>query len=127
MTINRAIEVIDATHPSAYDDALKVSWLSELDERVYQMLLAHEIENMPVWEPYTEDTDRGTELLIPDKHAEIYHQYLEMKTALYDRDYAYYNNAAMIFAGLWQEYEADVNRNNMPKVQNAIFNFKGRR
>ena len=118
--------MIDRTHPSEYERADKIKWLSNLDHRAYITLKAHETE-IAEFVPYDEDTDGSTELLIPAPYDEVYHQYLDMQISLKDRDYAFYNNAAVLFEGMWKEYTGWVNRTYMPKQPNHIFKFKGNR
>lgn len=127
MTIGQAIELIDTTHPNDYTKSQKVAWLSEIDKKVYDMMLRHEHDILPLdFNGYSDSTSVDTDLLIPDEYAEVYHQFLEMKVSLMDRDYAYYNNAATLYTGLWNEYTAYENRNHMPTEKNPIFNFKGK-
>ena len=66
-------------------------------------------------------------MLVESPYDELYPQYLDMKISLTDRDYAFYNNSAVLFEGMWKEYTAYVNRTYMPDEKNAIFNFKGKR
>lgn len=125
MTINKAIETIDKTHPSEHDRNTMIGWLSDLDKRVYQIMRRHEMEYPADFTGYNGDTDGDTELLVENPYDELYVQYLDMKVSLADRDYPFYNNAAVLFDGMWKEYTAYVNRTYMPVRKNRIFNFKG--
>lgn len=127
MKINRALEIINQTHPSEYDRDTMVGWLSDLDKRAYEIMLRHEMDAPVDFGGYNGDTDGDTEMLIPSPYDEIYPQYLDMKVSLADRDYPYYNNAAVLFEGMWREYTAYVNRTYMPVERNRLFNFKGKR
>ena len=127
MTISKAIETIDMTHPSSYDHAQKVAWLTDLDEKAFSVLLRHQISPMPDYNGYDDDTDGDTEMLIVSPFDEIYPMYLDMKISLADRDYAYYNNAATLFNGMWQDWANYINRTYRPTVTNRVFNFKGER
>ena len=127
MTINRALEIINQTHPSEYDRATLVGWLSDLDKRAYEMQLKHEGTWAIDFSGYTENTDGDTEMLIESPYDEIYPTYLDMKISLSDRDYSFYNNAAVLFETAWQNYTAHINRTHKPIAKTRIFNFKGER
>lgn len=126
MTINKALEIIDQRHPSEYDRATKIGWLSNLDKRAYEVQCRHEMETAIDFSGYTENTDGDTELLIANPYDEIYPAYLDMQVSLADRDYAFYNNAAVLFQGMWTAYTGYINRTYMPVEKNRIFNFKGK-
>lgn len=127
MTINRALEQIETTHPSQYDRNTLIGWLSDLDKKAYEMQLNHEGEWALNFGGYTESTSGDTEMLIESPYDEIYPTYLDMKISLSDRDYAFYNNAAVLFETAWQNYTAHINRTHRPVAKTRIFNFKGDR
>ena len=127
MTINRALEIIEQRHPSEYDRKTMIGWLSNLDKRVYDLQLNHEMETAIDFGGYTENTDGDTELLIASPYDEIYPVYMDMQVSLADRDYAFYNNAALMFEGMWKEYANYINRTYMPAEKNRLYNFKGKR
>lgn len=127
MKINKALEIINQTHPSEYDRDTMIGWLSDLDKKVYALQLRHDMETAIDFNGYTGSTDGNTEMLVESPYDELYPQYLDMKISLTDRDYAFYNNSAVLFEGMWKEYTAYVNRTYMPDEKNAIFNFKGKR
>lgn len=125
MKINEALEKIYQTHPSEYDRGTMIGWLSDLDKRVYEMHLRHDMETAIDFNGYTLSTDGDTEMLVVSPYDELYPQYLDMKISLADRDYSFYNNAAVLFEGMWKEYTSYINRTYMPVRKNRIFNFKG--
>jgi hypothetical protein len=127
MTINRALEIIDQTHPGEYDRETKIGWLSDLDKRAYEVQCRHDMETALDFSGYTINTDGDTEMLIASPYDEIYPVYLDMKVSLADRDYPFYNNAAVMFQGMWGDYTSYVNRTYMPNEKTALFNFKGNR
>lgn len=127
MTINRALEIINQTHPSEYDSTTLVGWLSDLDKRAYEVECKHEGEWPPDFSGYSDSTDKETEMLIESPYDEIYPTYLDMKISLSDRDYAFYNNAAVLFETAWRNWTAYINRTYVPVRNTRIFNFKGER
>lgn len=128
MTINKAIEIINQTHPSQYDYATQVGWLSDLDKRAYEVLQNHEETKSDLTFPgYDEDTDGDAELKIGSPYDEVYPIYLDMKVSLSDRDYSFYNNAAALFETAWRNWTDYINRTYHPVRKTAIFNFKGKR
>ena len=44
MKINKALEIINQTHPSEYDRDTMIGWLSDLDKKVYALQLRHDME-----------------------------------------------------------------------------------
>ena len=125
MTLNDVIQQIDQTHPSSFSYEQKVAWLSELDTRAYAVMSRHQME-LPEFHGYTEE-DGGKDLLINTPYDDVYAEYLEMKISLGDRDYAYYNNAATLFSGMWNEWTSFINRSYRPVDKIKLFNFKGER
>lgn len=126
MTINQALETIEKTHPSEHDRDTMIGWLSDLDKRAYDVMLRHEMDAPVDFDGYNGNTDGDTELLIVSPYDEIYPVYLDMKVSLADRDYPFYNNAAVIFQGMWGDYSSYINRNYVPVEKTALFNFKGK-
>ena len=126
MKINRALELIENTHPSQYDRNTMIGWLSDLDKKAYEVQTRHDMETAIDFTGYTENTSGDTEMLIPSPYDEIYPTYLDMKVSLADRDYAFYNNAAVLFETAWKNYVTYVNRTYMPIEKNRIYNFKGK-
>lgn len=143
MTIEEAIDKADALQPNAYTLSQKTTWLSQLDNQVYEevLLMAKrnykpdtmiekkiengievevEVENprrlIPAFDftPYDETTPLDTPLLIDDLYAGCYIDYLISKYNLYNRESETYNNSVTVFNSIYQTYVNWYRRNNEP-------------
>lgn len=100
MTPNKAIEIIDGLRPNSYSDEDKLRWIDELDGTVQRLVF--QSDNVSQYS-YPEDLDK--ELLIPAPFENVYVLYLEAKIDYYNREYANYNNSAMVFESQFSEYK----------------------
>lgn len=100
MTANKAIEIIDRLKPNVYSEEDKLRWIDELDGMVQRLVIqADKITQYS----YPEDMDK--ELLIPAPFGNLYVLYLEAKIDYHNREYANYNNSAMMFESQFSEYK----------------------
>lgn len=100
MTPNKVIERVDALRPNAYDEEMKLSWISDLDGMVKRLVI-QEDEVTPY--KYPEDMDK--ELLIQFPFDNLYELYLASMLDFYNREYGNYNNSAMMFEAQFSEYK----------------------
>lgn len=107
MTPNKAIEIVDRLKLNSYSDEDKLRWINELEGMVQRLVIqADEIRQLS----YPEDMDR--ELLIPAPYDDCYTLFLEAKIDYYNREYANYNNSAMMFEAQFSEFKKDYIRKN---------------
>ena len=100
MKPNKAIEKVDRLKPNSYSEEDKLGWINELDGMVQRLVIqADEIKQYD----YPEDMDK--ELLIPAPFDDCYTLFLEAKIDYYNREYANYNNSAMMFEAQFSEYK----------------------
>lgn len=100
MTSNKAIEIVDRLKPNVYSEEDKLRWINELDGMVQRLV----IQTDEVTEyAYPDDMDR--ELLIPAPFDDCYTLFLEAKIDYYNREYANYNNSAIMFDSQFSEYK----------------------
>ena len=100
MTPNKVIETVDRLKPNAYSEEDKLRWINELDGQVQSLVM----QNDKVFQySYPEDMDK--ELLIPAPFDNVYCLYLEANIDYHNREYANYNNAAMMFEAQFSEYK----------------------
>ena len=100
MTPNKAIEIIDKLRPNSYSEEDKLRWINELDGMVQRLVIqSDEIKQYS----YPEDMDK--ELLIPTPFDDVYTLFLEAKIDYHNREYANYNNSAMMFESQFSEYK----------------------
>lgn len=100
MTSNKAIEIVDRLKLNVYSEEDKLRWINELDGMVQRLV----IQSDEVTEyAYPDDMDR--ELLIPAPFDDCYTLFLEAKIDYYNREYANYNNSAIMFEAQFSEFK----------------------
>ena len=102
MTPNKAIESIDGIRPNAYSEEMKLGWINTLDGMVRKLVFQDEEKDITPYS-YPEDMDR--ELIIPYPFDSLYGLYLESMIDYYNREYANYNNSAMLFEARFAEFK----------------------
>ena len=113
MTIREAIDRADSLNMNQYSDELKIQWLSELDNRIYNdLILTH--EDNPFEEmifPYTEDT---VTLIADPPYDVLYASYLEAKIDEANEETTRYANSATRYNSQYSDYAKWYNRKHMP-------------
>ena len=116
MKIIDAINRIDSLKHNTYTQADKIRWLSTLDSMVKNHVIdTHEGAEEVSFTGYDDNTDLQTELLMPAPYDEAYLIWLESKIDYHNGEYGKYNNAADMFATVYDSYKAYYNRTHMPK------------
>ena len=93
MTLQEALDIADAMKPNMMDRQLKVKYLTEIEQLIWaEILMRHahtpEQEVKPV---YTEETDPGTVLIVPDPYSMVYVYWLMSKIDIQNQEDARYN------------------------------------
>ena len=101
MTINEAIEKLDAQKHNTYTREQKVAWLSELEGLTRKLLFG---EDFPGY------GEADALLLIPHPFAEAYLYYMESKIDYLNGEFTRFNNAYAMFRAAWQRYADSVIR-----------------
>ncbi len=114
MTIREAIELVDRMKPNQYDEAEKVAWLSELDAMIDRDILQTHEDAPEEFTGYPLLVDLETALLAPERYAQIYRWYLEMKIDDANAELVKYNNSATKFNTYYEALGNDYNRHHMP-------------
>ena len=116
MTLNEAINKIDALKPNNFSIEDKIGWLSTLDHTVKaEMIDTHEGGEDIVFEGYTEETELDTKLLAPAPYDEMYIRRLEARIDYANNEFGKYNNAITMFNTSYGAYYNYYNRTHMPK------------
>jgi len=127
MQIDEIIAKVDSLEPNQYDQEAKISWLSQLDgkifaeiilthDRIPTRLLGHSFRDpdsgMIVYKPY----ESGNEQLIagPPYGEDMYCYYLEAMIALNNMEAAKYNQKMLMYNNAYQEYANWYNRTHRP-------------
>lgn len=100
MTPNKTIEIVDKLKPNSYSEEDKLRWINELEGMVQRLVFQ---EKNVAQCSYPKDMDK--ELLIPVPFDDCYTLFLEAKIDYYNREYANYNNSAMMFEAQYNEYK----------------------
>ena len=91
---------MDRLKPNSYSEEDKLRWINELDGMVQRLVIqTDEIKE------YSYPDDMDTELLVPAPFDDVYTLFLEAKIDYYNREYANYNNSAMMFEAQYNEYK----------------------
>ncbi len=119
MTINEAITEVDALKANMYGRAEKIRWLSRLDWRIYNEIIAtHEYnddEDEIEYEGYTED-DNETELLAAEPYDEMYVHWLSAQIDRSNMEYDSFNNSNAMFEAVFSAYRNFYNAEHLPVV-----------
>lgn len=123
MTIYEVLAMVDEIQPNTYDEKVKMTWLSELDGRVFKDVVLeyeHELvddgEGNMIEPTFTAYDDENQELIIPDEYADIYRHWLFAQIAYSNGETERYQNAMLMFNSSYQDYTKWYRRNHKSKV-----------
>lgn len=124
MTINEAIERVNALKYNQYSDEDKIIWLDRLDRSVMDQIIGtHEGAEEITFSGYTADTDRNTVLLVPAPYDEMYIRWLEAQIDYQNEEYDLYNVSITLYNNLFSYYSAVYNRDHMPIQRVKMLSF----
>ena len=118
MTINEAISAADGLRNNQIDESVKRALLSELDGRIFFEVINPYAKE---FNGYNENTDSGTELIVPYPYDGLYVTYLEMEIARINGEMPRYNNAAVIFNEKYSGFKRWYNRTHRKKSAGIVF------
>lgn len=122
MKIQDAISTLDSQKHNAYGRSDKIRWLSTLDSMVKRLIIdTHEGGDQIAFEPYTDDTDLNTVLLVEAPFDEVYLRWMEAQIDYTNGEYTKYNNSIDMFNTAYRAYENYYNRTHMPKGKQIKF------
>ena len=101
MTINEAIEKLDAQKHNTCTREEKVAWLSELDGLTSKLLYGRDFPGYG---------QADAQLQIPYPFDEAYLYYMESKIDYLGGEFTRFNNAYAMFRAAWQRYADSVIR-----------------
>ena len=129
MTTGEAIRRVDELKPNAYTDQMKISWLSELDGKIFEeVILTHIDEHIPppgIFYPhdapemevevFSEYSTLEDELIVPFPYAgDVYTFYLMSQIDLHNAETAKYNQSITLYNAAYQTYFDWYNRTHKP-------------
>lgn len=113
MTINAAIEAVDALQPNAFGREEKIAWLSRAEGIVKTQILDI-CEDSPEFSGYTGETDPETMLLVPAPFDEIYLRYIQAQMDSANGEIVRYSNSAALYNNLLDAYRNHYIRTHTP-------------
>ena len=116
MTIQDAIATADEMKANTMSPRLKYKYLTEIEQLVHgEIVMKHEHtaaqETKPV---YTEETDKLTELIIPDPYSMLYVYWLLTKIDMQNQEDGRYNVDRAHFENAWDTMSDWYTRSHMP-------------
>lgn len=118
MTPASMIDRLDAMLPNGYGPDDKLEWLTEIDGRVKNEILAtHELgdgEEMPEAIDYNGSNMDSVELLIDKPYTDVYLYWLQSKVHYFNQETNHYNNAMTMFNTAWTTYANHHRRTHLP-------------
>lgn len=144
MTIQEALDRIDAMRPNMLKREIKIAALSELDGLIYREIISNhedggsrpmtpgeriiflspeqraqaeeeEQAEAVLFKGYSNETDPGTELLVGFPYDEIYTWWLASKISWTNMEIDRYNNDRALFNNAYDTYSDWYTRTHMPK------------
>lgn len=120
MTVNEAIDRLDAMRPNAYTREDKLGWLSTLDGLVFEELVCtHEREGDEAFEPYS-DADGERVLLAPPPYDDMYARYMLSQIDFHNAEFERYNSTVMLFNAAYRAFADHYNRTHEPLQANRV-------
>ena len=123
MTVGGVLALVDEIRPNQYDEKIKITWLSELEGRIFNdIILTHEHElveddegNMvePTFLGYSEGSE-DAELIAPDIYADLYRNYLLTQIDYSNGETDRYTNSMLMFNNSYSQFESWYNRTHKP-------------
>lgn len=123
MTVEKLLAQVDEVKPNTYDENLKLTWLSELEGRIFdEIILTHKHDLVddgegnliePTFAGYTEENE-DAELLAPDRYCDLYRNYLFAQIDYSNGESDRYTNSMIMFNSSFKDYSNWYNRNHLP-------------
>ena len=116
MTIQEALDIVDEMKPKMMSRKLKIKYLQEIEQLIHTEILmkhvhAEEQETKPA---YSEDSDPGTELIVPDPYSMVYVHWLMAKIDEMNQEDLRYNIDRAKFEQEYMTMQDWWNRTYMP-------------
>ena len=93
MTIQEALDLTDELKPNMMNRKTKIRFLQEIEQKIHaEILMKHEhAEEQETQPAYSEDTDPGTVLIVPDPYSMVYVYWLMYKIDILNQEDARLN------------------------------------
>lgn len=137
MQIDEIIARVDSLEPNQYDKETKLSWLSQLDGKIFaEIILTHEDISARVLDHCCIDDDSGLFFYFPYESGDeepiagppygedMYCYYLEAMIALHNMETSKYNQQMLAYNNAYTEFANWYNRTHRPCTVNGGNRFK---
>ena len=120
MTLQEALDLADEMKPNMMKRDVKIKHLLDLEQMIYdEILMTHEHEEEQEVRPdYDDETDPGTELLVPDPYSKVYWKWLIAQIDVQNQEDTRFNADMTHFDNAYAEMSAWWNRTYMPISRN---------
>ena len=120
MTLQEAIDITDEMKPNMMKRGLKCKYLTEIEQVIHaEVLMKHEhAEEQEARPEYSEETDPGTVLIVPDPYSMVYVYWLMSKIDIQNQEDARYNIDRTHFENAYEQMADWWTREHMP-IQNT--------
>ena len=117
MTIQEAIDRADEIKANAMQTGLKIKQLTIIEQLIWdEVVMRHEhgpeLDTKPV---YTEETDRQTELIVPDPYSDVYVDWLLTQIDRQNQEDGRYNVDRAHFENSYDTMQSWWKRTHLPK------------
>lgn len=123
MTIQQVLDIVDEMKANDMTRSLKIHFLTEIEQLIHEeILMKHEhTPGQEVVPQYTEDSDPGTVLLVPDKYAKVYQYWIMKEIDHQNREMNDFNNDTALFEQAYETFSDYWTRNHMPLTARRYF------
>lgn len=123
MQIDEIIARVDSLEPNQYDKETKLSWISQLDGKIFsEIILTHDDTGRMMYLPY----ESGDEEPIagPPYGEDMYCYYLEAMIAQHNMETSKYNQKMLAYNNAYAEFANWYNRTHRPCTAKGGNRFK---
>ena len=116
-TIAEVLAEVDEIKPNTYDDNMKIKWLAELDQKIFNDVIAtHVITDDISLEDIAEysEANMNKELFVPFPYSDLYRNYVFAMIDYSNGETDRYQNSMIMFNTSYQSYTAWYNRTHRP-------------
>lgn len=123
MTVQEILAKVDEIKPNTFDENLKITWLSELEGRIFNDVILTHVHDLvddgegnmiePTFAGFDE-TSENEELLAPDTYCDLYRNYVFAQMDFANGETDRYNNSMIMFNKSYNDFCNWYNRTHKP-------------
>lgn len=120
ITIAQVIAEVDALERNDFSTEEKTRWLSRLDGKAFEEVIALREGGPESFDGYPADADPQTPLLIFEPHGEVYTSYLLAQIARHMEENDLYNERMLTHQDAWDAWAASYARSHRQRLGGRI-------